>query len=48
MIAAERGHATVVQRLIEASADPLARDLAGKRAWDLAVDEQVRAVLERL
>jgi ankyrin repeat protein len=45
MIAAERGHAEVVSRLIEAGADPRTRDKDGKDARDLASNEAVESAL---
>ena len=48
MIAAERGHVGVVRHLMEAGADPLAKDRNGKRADDLAANESVRRLLESL
>ena len=46
MIAAERGHADVVARLIQAGADPLKENKEGKRALDLAANPKIRALLE--
>lgn len=48
MIAAERGHADVVRHLMATGADPLAKDQDGKRAVDLAGNDQVRHLLESL
>lgn len=48
MIAAERGHAEVVQHLLAMDADPLAKDRDGKRAIDLAANDQVRQLLGNL
>ncbi len=45
MIAAERGHAEIVARLIEAGADPQTRDKDGKDARDLASSEAVQRAL---
>jgi ankyrin repeat protein len=45
MIAAERGHAAVVEALLARGADRAIRDRAGKRALDLASNVDVRATL---
>ena len=45
MVAAERGHAEIVSRLIEAGADPRTRDKDGKDARDLASSEAVERAL---
>lgn len=45
MIASERGHAEIVQALIEAGASASARDVSGKSAADLAANASVRALL---
>ena len=45
MIAAERGHAAVVQALLARGADRTVRDRTGLRALDLAANVEVRATL---
>ncbi len=45
MIAAERGHADVVQMLIQAGADLKRRDAGGKTAADLTTNDAVRLLL---
>ncbi len=45
MVAAERGHAEIVSRLIEAGADPRTRDKDGKDARDLASSEAAERAL---
>jgi hypothetical protein len=45
MIAAERGHAAVVAALIARGADRDRHDKQGKRALDLAANDEVRAAL---
>jgi ankyrin repeat protein len=45
MLAAEQGHATVVDVLIRAGADASRRDRSGKTAADLASDEAIRQKL---
>jgi ankyrin repeat protein len=45
MIAAERGHAAVVQALLARGADRTVRDRTGMRALDLAAGVEVRATL---
>lgn len=45
MIAAERGHASIVGWLLDNGADPDVRDRNGARALDLAAGEAVRAAL---
>lgn len=47
MIAAERGHAEIVEALLEAGADGTRRDAAGKSAMDLAANDAVRLLLGR-
>lgn len=47
MIAAENGHAEMVDLLISRGADPALKDKGGKTAFDLAPDERTRAKLER-
>jgi ankyrin repeat protein len=42
MIAAELGHATIVQVLLDRGADRTVVDKSGKRAADLAADGSVR------
>ena len=46
MIAAERGHAEIVARLLAAGADSLARDKEGLSALDLASEPAVRQALD--
>lgn len=46
MIAAERGHAAIVERLLGAGADPAVRDAEGLAAADLAANDAVRAALD--
>jgi ankyrin repeat protein len=45
MMAAELGHAEVVEMLIGRGADASARDRSGKTAFDLATDADVRRIL---
>jgi ankyrin repeat protein len=45
MIAAERGHAEVVEALLEAGSDDKRRDARGKTAADLAANDAVRRLL---
>jgi ankyrin repeat protein len=45
MIAAEQGHAKVVEILLKAGADPSRRDRDGKQAVDLASGEETRRAL---
>jgi len=47
MIAAERGHAAVVQALLTRGADRAVKDKTGLRALDLATNGEVRATLSR-
>jgi uncharacterized protein len=46
MIAAELGHAGIVERLLARGADRAIADKDGKRAADLAAREAVRALLD--
>ncbi len=46
MTAAQRGHAEIVSLLLAAGADPLAKDLEGLSATELAADDEVRLALE--
>jgi len=46
MIAAEGGHAAIVELLIARGADRAIKDKTGKRAFDLAADESVREKLK--
>ena len=46
MSAASKGHADVVQALLDARADPHARSRDGKTALDYATDARVQAILE--
>ena len=45
MIAAERGDAAVVEFLLSRGADRSVADNGGKRAFDLAANDEVRAKL---
>jgi ankyrin repeat protein len=47
MIAAGRGHAEIVKRLIAAGADTRLRDGEGKTALDLASDDAVKLALAK-
>ena len=45
MIAAERGHAEIVEALLDAGAERKRQDAAGKTAADLAANDAVRGLL---
>jgi hypothetical protein len=43
--AAANGHVEIVKYLLQRGADPFARDIMGESAFDMAHDDQVKAVL---